>query len=54
MNDFSYYVAALIVLIVGIMLIKMITGCILRVIISIIALALLAYLLSSAHLFELL
>ena len=51
MNDFSYYVAALIVLIVGIMLIKMITGCILRVIIG---LALLAYLLSSAHLFELL
>ena len=54
MNDFSYYVAALIVFIVGFLLIKKITGCILRIIIGIIALALLAYLLSSAHLLSLL
>lgn len=43
MSDFEYYLAILAALVVGIFLIKKITGCICRIVITLLLLALLAY-----------
>lgn len=46
MNDFLLYVCGLLVLVIGFLIIKKITGCIIKVIIAVVLLAIIGYIIT--------
>ena len=47
MEDLQYYIGIIAVIVVGVFIIKKVTGCIIRIITTVVALAVLAYLLNA-------